>query len=230
MNEIIDYLSQFVRDPKVYDSLPSGDPLIEVIPTWWREVMQLRGDDRVKRTLIQWEGVRHLFPWLWECLRESLLNVVLFSDGKSWQLLYQIDNDGTMAYFAGDNPRGKTLAGPVQSVWDQFPPNVRRFYGTIHDGWCEVGSRSLGLLPTRSFFVLGQREWEIVKEDGILGCDLDNLVAVFGNGEGDYVALSIESSPYGDVLFFPDDRPRLRIDAWVMIDRWLAISLGHLED
>lgn len=146
----------------------------------------------------------------------------------SVQLLYELEKpDGRTMYYAGGNPLQKSMAASVQNAWGKLPTDFRRFYDSLHNGWYYLASNSMGPSPTEDFFILDDLEWGILEDLGDPGCDLKDLLAVYTNGMGGYVALSIEQKgAYGDVLWWKDKPPRLNIDAWAVMDAWTEIGLN----
>jgi hypothetical protein len=117
------------------------------------------------------------------------------------------------------------MSPAVQAIWSKLPPDFTEFYDSLHNGWYYVASVSMGPAPTEGFFFLSDFEWGILDDIGDPGCDLTDLLAVYSNGMGDHVALSVDRRQYGDVLWWKAKPPRLNIDAWAVIDAWTEIGM-----
>jgi hypothetical protein len=204
------------------------------LPEWWRKVLIANSDDKIHQTLQAWEGYRAQLPSVFQFLCTHLRNVNLLTDrnlvtGKmAVRLLYELEKpDGRTMYYAGGNPLQKWMAASVQNAWGKLPTEFRGFYDSLHNGWYYLASNSMGPSPTEDFFILDDLEWGILEDLGDPGCDLKDLLAVYTNGMGGYVALSIErKGAYGDVLWWKDKPPRLNIDAWAVMDAWTEIGLN----
>ncbi len=233
MDKTLEYVRQFVAEPRIFSSLRTDDPVMVELPEWWRKVLLANHRDRIQQTLEAWEGQRTQLPLVFEFLAARLRSVNLLMNknyvtGKmDVRLLYEMDQDGEPIYYTGGNPSEKTMAKSVTDTWDKLPVDFRRFYDSLHNGWYDLASNSLGPSATEDFFILDDLEWGILDEIGEPGCDLKDLLAVYTNGMGGYVALSIErKGAYGDVLWWKDKPPRLNIDAWGVIDAWTEIGLN----
>jgi hypothetical protein len=197
------------------------------VPEWWRRVLLAEGDERIRETLRAWEEYQAQLPAVFGFLSSHLRSVNLLTDKTSVRLLYELQKDGRTMYYAGGNPASKPMSAAVRDAWDKLPADFRRFYDSLHNGWYYLASNSLGPSPTEDFFILDDLEWGILEDIGDPGCDLKDLLAVYTNGMGAYVALSIERrGAYGDVLWWKDKPPRLNIDAWAVMDAWTEIGLN----
>lgn len=226
MDRALQYLSQYLSEPKLHSELRADDPLLADVPDWWRQVLLAPTGDRVGRTLSAWVAHRPQLASVFELLTTHLRAVTLLTDTTSTRLLYELEQGGRVMYYAGGNPLGKTMSPSVRDVWDKLPADFRSFYDSLHNGWYYLASNSMGPSPTEDFFILDDLEWGILDDIGDPGCDLKDLLAVYTNGMGGYVALSVGRREYGDVLWWKDKPPRLKIDAWAVIDSWTEIGLN----
>ncbi len=233
MDEVVSYLSKYLAEPEVLPALRPDDPLMSGLPEWWRGVLQADGGDRIRLTLRAWENHREQLPQVFDFLAAHLRSVNLLIDKNlvtnttSVRLLYTLERGDRTLYYAGGNPAQKSVPAPVQAIWSKLPVDFRRFYDSLHNGWYYVASNSMGPSPIEDFFILDDLEWGVLEDIGDPGCDLKDLLAVYTNGMGGYVALSIEKRAYGDVLWWKDKPPRLNIDVWAVIDAWTGIGLGN---
>lgn len=222
----LQYVSKYVAEPKILSTLRADDPMMAKLPEWWHGVLLTGGDDRIRRVLQAWEGHRAQLSAVFEFLAAHLRGVNLLIDKTSIRLLYELEKGGRTMYYAGGNPVQKSMSPSVRDAWNKLPTDFRQFYDSLHNGWYYLASNSLGPSPTEDFFILDDLEWGILEDIDDPGCDLKDLLAVYTNGMGGYVALSIErKGAYGDVLWWKDKPPRLNIDAWAVMDAWTEIGL-----
>lgn len=226
-DKVLQYLSKYVAEPRILATLPADDSLMIELPEWWKEVLQAGGSDRIHRVLQAWEAYREQLPLTFDFLSTHLQNVNLFIDRRSVRLLYELEQGGRTMYYAGGNPAQKSMSPLVRDAWDKLPADFRKFYDSLHNGWYYLASNSLGPSPTEDFFILDELEWGILEEISDPGCDLKDLLAVYTNGMGSYVAISIgRTGKYGDVVWWKDKPPRLNIDLWAVMDAWTEIGLN----
>ncbi len=233
MDKALQYLSKYLAEPSVLPTLRADDSLMTGLPEWWRKVLLANKDDRVHQTLQAWEGYRAQLPSVFEFLSAHLRSVNLLTDRNlvtgqmSVRLLYELEKDGRTMYYTGGNPLRKSMAASVRESWGKLPADFREFYDSFHNGWYYLASNSMGPSPTEDFFILDDLEWGILEDIDDPGCDLKDLLAVYTNGMGGYVALAIQGrDTYGDVLWWKDRPPRLNIDAWAVMDAWTEIGLN----
>ncbi|PQO46954.1 hypothetical protein [Blastopirellula marina] len=233
MDSALEYLGKYLADPCFVETPQEIEACMPELPAWWRSLFAADENLRVERTLQEWDGFREYLPAVFEVLTKRLRSVRLLSDrsfisGKrNLRLLYAIErSDGRLSYYAGGNPTQTNAPSAVHDNWSKLPAAFTRFYDTFHDGWYYVASNSMGPSPSEDFLVLDDMEWGILDEIGDPGCDLKDLAAVYSNGMGSYVCLSMESNQsYGDVLWWKDKPPRFNIDFWGTIDAWTEIGM-----
>jgi hypothetical protein len=233
MSEMLSYLNKYLADAKVLTLLRSDDPLMNQLPQWWGELLQVSGDERIGLTLRAWQRYRNELPTVFNYLSAHLSGVSLLTDrdlttnNVSIRLLYEIDRGDRTLYYVGGNPTQIQSAMPpvVKAIWHKLPSRFTQFYELFHNGWYYLASGTMGPSPVEAFFILSDFEWGILDDIGDPGCDLNDLLAVYSNGMGDHVALSIERRPYGEVLWWKAKPPVLKIDAWAVMDAWTKIGM-----
>ena len=225
MDKAIEYARRFLADPRIIPPLAIDDTLRSQLPEWWQHVLLADGGRQVGLVLERWKGYRDRLPTTFEFLRQHLNEVRLLQDRDRVRLLYELEKDGETMYYAGGNPLRRVMNPSVARVWDRLPASLRQFYDSLHDGWCDLAAISLGPAPTEHFFILDDQEWGVLEDIGDPGCDLKDLVAIYTNGAGGYVAISV--SRKGDVLWWKDRAPRLNIDLWAVMDAWTEIGLNN---
>ena len=228
VDEVLKYLSKYLAEPSV-----STGKLLAEVPEWWQRVLVANDDERIRLTLEAWKPYQNQLPSVCEFLSAHLRNVMLLTDknlvtgSMNSRRLYQMEKDGRFFYYAGGNPIRKTMPDNVHAAWSKLPSDFRQFYDSFHNGWYYVASNSMGPSPTEDFFILDDLEWGILEDIDDPGCNLKDLLAVYTNGMGGYVALSVEGNKtYGNVLWWKDKAPRLNIDAWAVMDAWTQIRLS----
>jgi hypothetical protein len=227
VDRALEYVSKYVAEPRIVRKFTEDDALMSDLPEWWRGVLLASGEERIRKTLGAWEGHRSQLPTVFEFLSAHLQSVNVLVDKACVRLLYELEENGRTMFYAGGNPRRKSMTASVQSAWRKLPVDFTRFYDSLHNGWYYLATNSLGPSPSEDFFILDDLEWGILDEIGDPGCDMKDLLAVYTNGMGGYVALSVEHvRTYGDVLWWKDKAPHLRIDAWAVMDAWTRIGLS----
>ena len=233
MSDALSYVSKYLTEPKIIKTLPVGEPMINELPEWWRAVLSATGEDRIRLTLQAWESQQVRLPTVFDYLSTHLRGVNLLTDrhpvtnAVSKRLLYEIDRGDGILYYAGGNPLQRSMNPKVKALWNKLPSDFRSFYDSLHNGWYDLTSVSMGPSPTEDFCFLSDYEWGILEDIGDPGCDLSDLLAVYSNGMGDHVAVSIERRTYGDVLWWKAKPPELNIDVWGVIDAWTEIGLSQ---
>lgn len=107
MDKTLDYLSEYLVEPKVLLALRANDPLVSELPEWWQSVLLSEGSDRIQRTLQAWENYRWQLPAVFEFMSKHLRSVNLLTDqnrvtgGMSIRLLYELENGEETMYYAG---------------------------------------------------------------------------------------------------------------------------------
>lgn len=233
MSKRLSYLREYLVDPQVFSTVRSDDPLMAGLPEWWQEVLCTEGSNRVRRTLEAWDGHRAQFPQVFNFLAANLQDVSLLTDKnlmtgmRSARLLYELERSDRSLFYVGGNPTQKSMTIPVSEAWNRLPADFRRFYDVLHNGWYYLASNAMGPSPVEDFFFLNDLEWGILEDIDDPGCDLKDLIAVYTNGMGGYVALSVDRRSHGDVLWWKDRPPRKNVDALAIIDAWTEIGLGE---
>lgn len=230
MDARLTYLTKYLTDPRVLTHPRADDPALAGVPDWWLEVLAASGGERVRRTLRVWDAFRPQLPGVVEHLSTHLrdVNLLTYTERVNGTtpvvLLYEVAHRDGPLYYAGGNPINPTPSAAVRAVWDRLPADFRRFHDTLHNGWCYLASDSMGPSRTEDCFIIGSQEWGILDDIGDPGCDPNDLLAVFSNGMGDFVTLSVGRREYKDVLWWKDKPPEVGIDAWAVIDAWTVMG------
>lgn len=222
MSDAIEYLQDYVDDPRLLTADSVDESLLTSLPEWWRNLLTVDGPARVRRVIERWEEQRIHLPAVVDFLEAHLRKVELLSDKFTTRLLYELEKDGDTMYYCGGNPLQKSMKSSVQAIWSRLPQDFTRFYDSFHNGWYYLASNSMGPSPVEDFFLLDELEWGLLDNTGDPGCNLHDLLAIYTNGMGAYVAISVEEK--GDVLWWNDKPPTLNINAWAVIDEWTTIG------
>ena len=223
---LLHYLEQYVAGPTVlsWDRL-SADAR-SVVPAEWGDILSQRPTDRRQKALDYWSEFAVELTQVHEYLRRKLVSIDLVHHGLGHCLVYGIESaDGSdLLYYESRNPKTQTVKAPVAAIWNKLPARLRRFY-EFHNGWYDLTSTSLGPSPVESFFLLDSEDWGILEEIGRPPVDLAKTLAVYTNGMGGYVCLTVGDQPVSSVLWWSNKRPRLDIDFWPVVDEWTVLGL-----
>lgn len=195
------------------------------MPSTWAAILFANERERISTTINVWKqhfGYEH--SSLISCFKSYLKAVFLAKYGQQYSLIYALGDEKDTFYYEGRNPLTKCINTSVQPHWHKLPLELRRFYDTLHNGWCHLPSDSMGLVPAENFLLLDDLEWGILDEIDIT-FDLQEVVAVFHNGAGGYVCLDVSKSPISGLLWWHDAEPDTAIDFWPTVDEWTVIGV-----
>ena len=230
MDARLTYLTKYLDGPRVLTHPRADDHAMAGLPGWWREALAVGRGERVGRTLRAWDAFRDQLPGVVEHLGTHLrdVNLLTYTDrvtgGTPAVLLYELAHRDGPLFYAGGNPLARAPSAAVRAVWDRLPADFRRFHDTLHNGWCYLASDSMGPSRVEDCFIIGSHEWGILDEIDDPGCDPNDLLAVFSNGMGDHVTLTVGRRESGGVLWWKDKPPQLGIEAWPVIDAWTVMG------
>jgi hypothetical protein len=178
-------LTQYLGAFSVLRDLPLG----VMVPPAWQGLLGAAAPDKINLVVSLWEHwYPHEFSTLLRVFRQYLVTVEVLAHATECSLLYVFQN-----------PRGEVLhylrQAPVASrqlpatlggfPWpDRFAP----FYTQLHNGWYEVVSHAVGLLPLTETFLLSEHEWGILEELELPSTfSLAKVLGIFSSGAGGYL-------------------------------------------
>lgn len=194
------------------------------IPAQWRNLAGLSNREKIKFIINLWKvDFQVEFSALLEAFRKHLISIELIEINKFVNILYIFQNPkGGYLHYIGHPPL-LHYQRPKAVKKFSFPAKFLDFYIQIHNGWHEINSHSLGLMPIEEIFVLSENEWGILEEISI-NFSLDKILAVFSNSAGGYLCWNFNSSPPSGIIWWDDEEPDF-VDFWDILDEWSAMGI-----
>ncbi len=94
----------------------------------------------------------------------------------------------------------------------------------FQNGWVHATSDSLGISPVENLFLLEDEEWGIIENKEVtIDFDMKSTVAIFSNGMGSYVCITMGSKSEG-MIFWKHKAPTRNIGLWEVIDTWTYLG------
>ena len=202
------------------------DKLLEhqLVPTEWQPLIRLSDKEKVKYVISLWEKYYlEEFSVLLGVFQKRLKTVHIIESDNKIALLYTFKNPkGEYLYYVGHAP---SLSWQLPEVSENlpWPAKFLEFYRNIHNGWYEVESHALGLLPQDEFFGLSEKEWGVLDEISI-DFSLDKALAVFSNGAGGYLCWNFNTAEPSGLVWWDDEEPDMA-DFWDILDEWSAMGI-----
>ena len=195
-----------------------------LVPTDWQPLVGLTDKDKVKSVISLWEkNCVGAFSVLLGVFQKRLENVHLLEIDSKPALLYTFRNPkGDYLHYVGYTPL-PSLQLPTGTKNLPWPATFSEYYRNVHNGWYEVESQALGLLPQDEFFWLSEKEWGILDEISI-EFSLDKVLAVFSNGAGGYLCWNFNTVEPSGVVWWDDEAPD-GVDFWDILDEWSAMGI-----
>jgi hypothetical protein len=207
-----------LKEYDIYFSANEVPPNI-VFPDQWRNF----GPPKIGESPVpaEWDNYRKCLPWVSWWVDNCVLGTVLAISDRPY-LMYVYSRDGKFYYYMGGEPLG---AGDVRlDKYIGFPESLKRFYCELHNGFgfyigCTMGpSQVEDFIPIKD---LCDDEYP----------DLPDMMAIFSNGAGDYMALG-EGDASGEVFIWwheEPDQPERNLNLWEYMDYWMAIVLENSD-
>lgn len=100
----------------------------------------------------------------------------------------------------------------------QIPNLLSNFYKHVHNGFVELYSHAMGLLPQQEFERYDASDWEFK-----LSGDVSNQIIVFRDGSGGYI--SLDTKLCDGAILYTDAVPEEHIDFKKELDDWTLIGV-----
>jgi hypothetical protein len=178
-------LSQYLGAFSVLRDLPTE---VEV-PAAWQGLLGATAPERIRLVIALWEQCyAHELSTLLRVFRQHLVTVEVLAHATDCSLLYMFQNPrDEVLYYIGHAPVAAPQL-PATLHGFAWPDRFARFYTQLHNGWYEVVSHAVGLLPLAETVVLSELEWGLLDElDLPSSFSLANVVSVFSSGAGGYL-------------------------------------------
>jgi hypothetical protein len=217
-------LPQYLGAFSVLGDLPL--PLEVVVPQAWQALIGATASDRVRLIIALWEQCYpHEFSTLLRVFRQHLVSVEVLAHATHCSLLYVFQNPrGEVLYYLGHAPVAAShLPATLQGF--AWPDRFTLFYTQLHNGWYEVVSHAVGLLPLAETFVLSELEWGLLDELDLPSTfSLANVVSVFSSGAGGYLCWDFNQAVPAGLVWWDDEAPDV-VDFWDLLDEWSAMGI-----
>lgn len=202
---------------------------INSLPVLWRAVFSNEElEDRVTAIISIWSSqYRDKLSSLLTVFNRFLKSVDLIKIANDISVLYAFEVKGELKFYLGKKPDRKPKTENLQAFLHSLPNDFIFFYENIHNGWYEVVSGAMGLMPIEEFVILAEREWGIL-ETVCVNFSLDKVVGVFPNAAGGYLCWDYNRALPTGLIWWHDEVPDLDVDFWAVLDEW--ITLGIDED
>lgn len=220
MDKNLSALEKHLGRFSVLDELPEH----LLVHAEWQPLIGLSEKAKVKHIISLWQKYyREEFSVLLGVFKNRLKNVHLLElDGKP-ALLYIFKNSKKESlHYVGYAPLPSWQL-PAVAEKLPWPAKLLEFYKNIHNGWYEVESHALGLLPLDEFFWLSEKEWGILDEISI-DFSLDKVLAVFSNAAGGYLCWNFNTNEPSGLVWWDDEEPDVA-DFWDILDEWSAMGI-----
>jgi hypothetical protein len=194
------------------------------MPAAWKPLVRLSKEERIKFVIDLWKvSFQTELSVLLEIFRKHLVSIEMIEINNFVNILYIYQNPkGDYLHYIGHPPllphqKPQTVSG------FNLPIKFLDFYTQVHNGWYEVISHSLGLMPIEEIFLLSKEEWGILDEISV-DFSLDKVIAVFSNSAGGYLCWNFNTSLPSGLIWWDDEEPDF-VDFWDILDEWSAMGI-----
>lgn len=201
-------------------------PVAVVVPQAWQALLGATASDRVRLVIALWEQCyAHEFSTLLRVFRQHLVTVEVLAHATGCSLLYVFQNPrGEVLHYLGHTPIAPAQL-PVTLQGFAWPDRFARFYTQLHNGWYEVVSHAVGLLPLAETMVLSELEWGLLDDLDLPSTfSLANVVSVFSSGAGGYLCWDFNQVVPAGLVWWDDEAPDV-VDFWDLLDEWSAMGI-----
>lgn len=194
------------------------------VPAAWRPLVNLSKQERIKFIIDLWKvNFQAELSVLLEAFRKHLVSIELIEINNFVNILYIFQNPkGDYLHYIGQPPLLPHQKPQTISGFD-LPIEFLDFYTQVHNGWYEIVSHALGLMPIEELFLLSKNEWGILDEISV-DFSLDKVIAVFSNGAGGYLCWNFNSPLPAGLIWWDDEEPDF-VDFWDILDEWSAMGI-----
>ena len=197
-----------------------------LVPLEWRPFLNASAKESIKHITRIWSAYyQQEFSVLLEVFAKHLVSVQLIEADKRTALLYIFKNPkGQYVNYIGHAPLLPYQVPPTIKGLP-WPDKFLGFYTRIHNGWYEIESHAMGLMPVEEVFPLSGMEWGILDEISI-DYSLDKVLAVFSNSAGGYLCWNFNTSEPSGLVWWDDEEPDAA-DFWDILDEWAAMGIAE---
>jgi len=212
----IEYITDFLDNPKIIDTKLLSDDMLRQIPDWWKECFKYPNGERVKFVVQKWRSMEAFLPITLTFLENNLTEVEFVShSGSPISMIYKFEFENTEpSYYEG------RVCASYETIQHNIPLGLKKFYTELHNGWTEVASDALGPMPVEKLYTVTDGGWELEDTD----FDTDNLLVVFNNGGSGYLCADLQKPETSCVIWWNDDAPMPQTSFWGVMDAWIEIG------
>ncbi len=233
---LLNELASFIRNPRLALTPEELEPGLNIPQTWIDLLRQQRDTGRANVSEL-WREMETELPSVLEFLRNNLqgIGVMTEENNRSW-LIYFYTIDGEIYFYKGGVPLGKAIPPELIERYKLMPSKLRYFHSSVHNGWTFLPSNALGPLPVEDTFFLSELEWDMEEGDEEkLPFKLENVLAVFANGGGDYLCLDTgeEKNPELSMalIWWHEEplAPDMYVNFWPAMNEWMKTGFEEAD-
>jgi len=220
-----EYLSRYVHNLQIITVDDTNLDALATLPAVWSDLLLLDQEKRIKYVIKSWQTFGEDLRNITHFLEHHLEGIHFIHSSRGLGMIYSIrKDDGHIVYYEGRPPSMDTQLIDSRQL-NKTPSTLQQFYEQHHNGWYYFASVSMGPMPLEKLFLLGQKDWGILEELPLLDFDLNQCLAIFNNGMGDYLSLDLTGDQPKGLLWYHDQAPKVNIDFWDYLDEWMCIGL-----
>ncbi|SKP49486.1 hypothetical protein [Mycobacteroides abscessus] len=182
--------------------LLTNDDASNKVPTWWLEINTATGKDAINAALNHWRPlVGNLLPHTLTYIERNGIDVFIAQaipvgdQPEKFFLIYALeDPDDSSSFQARFGPL-PAAEGALPRYWTNLPPQLQRFYLTVHDGFSDAPTGA-GLHPAEGFVALSefgdQDDYEFSTPEH--APNIEDLIEIGGDGYGGALYVDISNN------------------------------------
>lgn len=212
----IEYITDFLDNPKIIDTKLLSDDMLRQIPNWWKECFKYPNGERVKFVIEKWRSMEPFLPITFMFLENNLTEVEFIShSGSPISMVYKFEfENAEPSYYEG------RVCASYEAIQHNIPLGLKKFYTELHNGWTEIESDAHGPLPIEQVYTVKNGGWEVEYDD----FNSDNLLVVFRNRGGGYLCVDLQQPETSCVIWWNDEPPMTETSFWGVMDAWIEIG------
>jgi hypothetical protein len=234
--DLLNELRRFRRNSRLIlhpDDLPAGITL----PSKWSSVVSAPFGTSKVVDWREWDTIANKVPTIGYFLERNLLfnSVCLDERADILHLLYVYTSLDSDIYFYAGRPPVVDIPRKVAGIWTHFPPELREFYLTLHNGWTFLPSNSNGPSALDDCAFISEDQFDFTDEKAAEAAfDASKVLTLFHNGAGDYLCLNLaDINPEGEAsaMIWWHEEPAKPdfVDFWPALDAWIGISFEDAD-
>ncbi len=221
-NILLDFLSDYVEEPKVVSYCDLGSIEKQKIPQTWLNILsdEKRKIEKLKKQWATFEGVLSL---VYEYICDNLISLDLVFFNDRYHLVYGLKSEyeEEVLYYQASNPKDIQDTDYLKLL----PEKLKQFY-LFQDGWVYLASGTMGIMPIEEIFRLSEYDWEIEESNEFdsLTVNLESSIAIFSNGMGGYISFDERMGELKSMIWWATEFPTFNIEFWPTLDTWIRLG------